>query len=181
MASRLCAATNAATNDELVLRPPYQELPATFWEQHSGATILGAVLVVVALGLLAWWLLRPRAGVTVPVEVQVRQELETLRQRPEDGQVLSQVSRAVRRYFAAIFELPAGEMTTTEFSRAAANNEKIGAELAANTTAFLRRCDELKFAPGAPTEIKATEQALKLLAEADAKRQESLATKSQQA
>ena len=54
------AATNSATNDEFVLRPPYQEMPPTYWEQHGNAVILLSVLGVIVLGLLVCFLLRSR-------------------------------------------------------------------------------------------------------------------------
>jgi hypothetical protein len=169
------AATNSATNDEFVLRPPYQEMPPTYWEQHGNAVILLSVLGVIVLGLLVCFLLRSRTKMLVPVEVHVRSELESLRQRPEDGRVLSAVSRGVQRYFAAAFDMPAGELTTAEFSRFASADEKIGKELASTTEAFLRRCDEMKFAPGVPTELKAVDKAFGLIAQADARKQQSLA------
>jgi len=105
----------------------------------------------------------------------VRSELESLRQRPEDGRVLSAVSRGVQRYFAAAFDMPSGELTTAEFSRFAYADEKIGKELASTTEAFLRRCDEMKFAPGVPAELKAVDKAFGLIAQADARKQQSLA------
>ena len=175
MATSLWAATNSETNDEFVLRPPYQEMPATYWEQHGSAVTLASALGVIMLGLLVWFLLKPRAKVLVPVEVQVRGELESLRQRREDGRVLSAVSRGVQRYFAAVFEMPTGELTTAEFCRFAYADEKIGKDLASTTEAFLRRCDEMKFAPGAPTELKAVDKAFGLIAQADARKQQSLA------
>jgi hypothetical protein len=173
-------ATNAQTNDEFVLRPPYQEMPQTYWEQHGNTIILTSILGIILLGALVVWLLRPKTRALVPVEVQVRSELESLRQRPEDGGVLSAVSRGVQRYFAAVFEMPAGELTTAEFCRFANADEKIGKDLAATTEAFLRRCDEMKFAPGVPTELKAVDKAFGLIAQADARKQQSLAATASQ-
>ena len=180
VATSLRAATNSETNEEFVLRPPYQEMPPTFWDQHGNAVILASILGIVLVGAFVLWLLRPKGKVLIPVEVQVRGELEALRGRPEDGRVLSAVSRGVQRYFAALFEMPAGELTTAEFCRFAYADEKIGKDLASTTEAFLRRCDEMKFAPGAPAEFKAVDKAFGLIAQADARKQQSQAAPASQ-
>lgn len=144
----LGAATNSGREDELVkLLPPHAELPPTYWEQHGLLIVLAALLLAVLLGIVVWLLLRPKPAVLAPIEVHARQELQALRQRTEDGKTLSEISRVLRRYMAAAFELPLEEMTTTEFCRLLAGHEKIGPELAASVGEFLRRCDELKFAP----------------------------------
>jgi hypothetical protein len=144
----LAAATNSDQLDEiLVLSSPHPELPPTFWEQYGAWIVLAAVLVVGLAAVVGWLLLRAKPPVVLPVEVQARQELEALRQRGEDGKTLSQVSRVLRRYVAAAFRLPPEELTTAEFCRALADQERTGADLAAAVGEFLRRCDELKFAP----------------------------------
>jgi hypothetical protein len=85
------------------------------------------------------------------VAVQARQELAVLQQHSEDGKTLSHISRVLRRYVVATFELPSDELVTSEFSRVLAGHEKIGPELAAAVGEFLRRCDEHKFAPFRPS------------------------------
>jgi hypothetical protein len=130
-----------------------------------------AILVVSGLAVLGWWWRRPRPPVAVPIEIQVRRALEGLRQQGEDGRTLSEVSRWLRRYFIVAFGLPAEEMTTAEFCRLVRGREELGAELAGALAEFLRRCDELKFAPtqsAAPFEVAA--RALQLVEVGEARR-----------
>ena len=128
-------------------------------------------LLIFVVGIIVLFLIRPKSSVGVPIELRARRELESLRQRAEDGIVLSKASGAVRRYFATAFELSAAEMTTTEFCRAAEGSEKIGPQLTASVIEFLRRCDELKFAPpSAPTKIGAAERGLELVNLGEARR-----------
>jgi hypothetical protein len=145
------AATNAPGEDALLkLRPPRGEIPPTFWER-DGVWIIAAVvvlLVVIALGV--WWLTRPKPTVPVPPDVQARKALEPLRQKAEDGAVLSQVSQILRHYVSAAFALPPGEMTTADFCRAIADQGRLGDDLSASLSDFLRKCDERKFAPPHP-------------------------------
>jgi hypothetical protein len=126
--------------------------------------VLTAIVVLVLVGNALWWLLRPRPSIPVPIEVASRKELEALRHSNEDGPVLSQVSRVLRRYVAGAFGLPPDELTTAEFCEVIARHGKIGPELATNVSDFLRRCDELKFAPASsPTTMGAAARALELV------------------
>jgi hypothetical protein len=71
----------------------------------------------------------------------------------------------LRRYFAAAFQLPPEEMTTTEFCAAITANTCIGPELSVPLVEFLRACDERKFSPtpkASPTG-SAVEKALKFV------------------
>lgn len=164
----------AQTNDDIPpLRPPHAEIPPTFWEEHTTSVSLLGFAVLALIGFAIWFLTRPKPPVIVPPEVQARGELESLRKVPEDGRVLSKVSQAVRRYFGAAFALPPGELTTAEFCRAIAGNEQFGSEVADTTADFLRRCDERKFAPGAPPQATAAaEYALKLVEQAESRREQ---------
>jgi hypothetical protein len=166
------AATNSGKEDDLLkLLPPHAELPPTFWEQHGLLVLLAALLLVVLIGIVVWLLVRPKAPVIVPIEIQARLELQALRQQTENGRTLSEVSRVLRRYVAGAFELPPEEMTTAEFCRLLAGQEEIGAELATSVSGFLRRCDELKFAPASsPVPIGAAAQALELVERGEARR-----------
>jgi hypothetical protein len=77
----------------------------------------------------------------------------------------------LRTYFIAAFQLAPGELTTTEFSRALANSEQVGAGLAAEAAAFLRDCDDRKFAPTpTPAPLGAADRALQLVALAEERR-----------
>jgi hypothetical protein len=107
----------------------------------------------------------------LPIELQARQELAALRQRSEDGRMVSQVSRVMRRYVVTAFELPPDELTTSEFCRALGGDQKIGPELAAAVGEFLRRCDEVKFAPSSsPRQMGAAIRALELIELGEARR-----------
>jgi hypothetical protein len=153
------------------LRPPHAEIPPTFWEQHGTAVIVGGVLVLGLGGAGAWLLMRPKPMAIVPPEVQAREALEELRQKAEDGVVLSRVSQILRRYFAAVFPLPQGELTTAEFCSLIQGIEDVGPMLATALTTFLRQCDERKFAPGATgAPLGAVAQALAFIEQAEVRR-----------
>ena len=161
------------SNDIPPLRPPQVEIPPTFWELHATGVFLIGFALLALMGIAIWFATRPKPPVVIPREVQTRNELELMRDLPESGAVLSQVSQAVRRYFGAAFALPPGELTTAEFCRAIAKNEQIGSDLSNATGEFLRRCDERKFAPGAtPQATGAVEYALQLVEQAEARREQ---------
>ena len=164
-ASTLLAATDTAREDDpFKLSPPHAELPPTLWEQYGTLFVVGAGLLLVLVGLGLWWLLRPKPSIPVPIEIRSRKELEALRQSNEDGRVLSHVSQVLRRYVAGAFGLPPDELTTSEFCQVIAGHEKIGPDLAGRVGEFLRRCDELKFAPASsPTPMGAAARALELV------------------
>src|SRR5262249_52431622 len=151
----LIAALAAATNDgpELPsssLRPPRGEISASFWEQYGLWVVLGAVLALGTFAALIWLLVRPRPPVPIPPAVQAREELEPLKQKPEEGFLLSDISQILRHYLAAVFPLPSGELTTTDLSRSIVQDQQIGPELGSEVIEFLRACDLRKFAPAPP-------------------------------
>ena len=99
----LWGATNSGSEDELLeLMPPYQEMLPTWWELHGTWVVLGVAVMLAVVALLVWLWHRPKPVPPVPPEVLAREELEQLRQQPETGDVLSQVSRCVRRYVTEI-------------------------------------------------------------------------------
>jgi len=156
-------ATNATEDGLPKLRPPQGEMPPTFWEQYGLIVVAGGVLSVLLLAVVIWWLTRPKPAAAPPPETLARQALEPLRGQPENGVLLSRVSRVLRRYLSAAFGLPPEQLTTTEFCDALASHAGAGPELAAAVTEFLRRCDERKFAPLPPAPaLGAVETALKL-------------------
>ena len=132
------------------LRPPLGEIPPTFLEQHSLLVIFLGVLLLALLGVVVWWLSRPRPAAVVRPETQARQALEPLREQPEDGAVLSRISQILRRYVGAAIGLPQGELTTADFCRTIADNGRLGPELSGTLGDFLQKCDEHKFAPPVP-------------------------------
>ncbi|MFO1513386.1 MAG: hypothetical protein U1F83_10810 [Verrucomicrobiota bacterium] len=152
------------------MQPPLGEIPPTFWDQH-GTTVMVSVPVVMLLLVLAiWLLLRPKPIAPVPLEVQARTALEELSKQPEDGAVISRVSQILRRYVQAVFDLPAGEPTTTEFCRLIAGRNDIGEQLAMALGDFLRQCDERKFASMSLPTCGTVTQALRLIEQAEKRR-----------
>lgn len=167
----LVAANLDPAGEKLVLAPAHPEIPPSFWEAYGVWLILGALLLIGIAVLLGWWWLRPKRPTAIPIEVLTREKLSSLRQRPEDGQTLSEISRCFRSYLAVAFELPPQEMTTSEFCQLLSRSEKLNPELAARAGEFLRRCDEVKFAPTvAPTRMGAAESALQLVDAGEARR-----------
>jgi hypothetical protein len=161
-----------STNDIPPLRPALPEIPPTVWEQHGVLIVVLTVVALLLVGGLIWWLLQPKPPVPVPIEIQTRRELEQLQTSAEDGKTLSRISQVLKRYFAVAFELPAGELTTTEFSNAVSANQKISGELAARVSDFLRHCDEQRFSPAVGVQTSACSQALELFQAGEVRRAE---------
>lgn len=162
-----------APDDAPQLRPIRAELAPTFWERHTMTVVLYSVEFLVLTGIVAWLFLRPVPSFPVPIEVQTRRELEALQKQSQDETTLSHVSRCVQRYFAVAFGLPPGELTTTEFCRALAGNERIGSRLAERVAGFLRQCDVAKFSPvSAANPGTAVSEALELVAQSETRRAE---------
>jgi hypothetical protein len=160
------------SEDAPPLLDPLPEIPPTFWEQHGILVVTASLVFIALLGILLWWLLQPKPSAPVPIEARTRQELEALAREPMNAQTLSKLSRCLRRYFAAVFGLPPGELTTTEFNRAFAAQTTVGSELVAAVGEFLQRADERKFAPGASGDSGAMQQALELFERGERRRVE---------
>lgn len=159
--------------DDSRLRPIRDELPPTFWERHTMTVILYSAEALVLVGVVVWLFRKPQPPVAVPIEIETRRELEALQKLSRNGATLSNVARCLRRYFAVAFGFPPGELTTTEFCRALAGSEKIGAGLVERVTVFLQRCDVVKFDPAATIHLTdPVTEALELVAQSEARRQE---------
>jgi hypothetical protein len=151
------AAANAAEEIGVPkLVPPYSELPPTFWERNGVTVVIYSIAGLLIVSVLVWLLRRSKPAVVLPPEVRARRALESLRPKAEDGAVLSQVSRILRDYFRATFELPPDELTTTEFCGVVSKDDKIGAELAAKVSDFLRLCDVRKFSAHSAVGVQAS-------------------------
>jgi hypothetical protein len=146
----------ASTNALPALAPPVGEIPPTFWEQHGTMILLAGIALIAAAALILWKLLQPKPPVILRPEILAREALTKLLRQPEDGKLLSDVSQILRRYIIAAFELPAAELTTTEFCAALAASENIGRELAGLISDFLRECDKRKFAPPGAVGVQAS-------------------------
>ena len=156
--------TNSRPNEIPPLRPPHGEIPPTFLEQHGSLVIVSAVVVLALLCASVFFLRRARPQATVPPEVQARATLESIRDKTETGAVLSTISRSLRRYITAAFNLPPEELTTTEFCKLIAGNTSIGPALASEITDLLRRGDERKFSISAGSHpLGAVSQAFRII------------------
>ncbi len=144
------------TNPLPPLTPSYPEIPPTFWELHGMAILAGSVTLIALAAVVLWKLLQPKPVIVLPPEIVAREALVQLQRRPEDGTLLSEISQILRRYVVAVFDLPAAELTTAELCAALAGCGKINAELAGAIAAFLRECDERKFAPPGSVGVQAS-------------------------
>lgn len=161
------------TNEIPPLRPPHAEIPPSWWELHGANVLIAVAVAVVVIGLLVWWLLRSRPKATQPPEVIATNTLSRLTKEPENGAILSQVSRAVRQYFGSAFSLPPREMTTREFCEAVHQEAAVGRPLADEVSQFLEECDRRKFARTRETApMGAATQALGLVESAEKRREE---------
>jgi len=160
--SPICA--QRSTNTLPPLAPAYPEMPPTFWEQHGTAVLLGSLVFLALAGLALWQIFKPKPPPVVPPEIVARQALQKLQQWTEDGNVLSEVSQILRRYFLAAFKLPAGEFTTAEFYSTLAGAKEIHFDIGDAVSRFLRECDERKFSPATATApLQAASRALEFV------------------
>lgn len=158
----------ADTNDLPALVPAYGEIPPTFWQQHKVAIIVGGFLFIIAQSFVLWKFLMRLQPKVEPVENLTRAALTDLLNEPEDGKLLSDVSRILRVYFGKQFQMSGEEATTAEFIAALARNEKIPVSLGEKIASFLRECDARKFSPASiAPELDAVERALDLVNEAE--------------
>jgi hypothetical protein len=137
----------AAETNELVLAPPYGELPPTFWEKNWLLVAIGAFVLVVLAVLAIWLVRRAKAGAKLSPEQIAREALNKLSGQPEDGKLLSEASQILRRYVGAKLDFHGGEMTTAEFITALTRTDKLDMQLGESVCSFLRECDVNKFSP----------------------------------
>jgi len=158
----------ADTNVLPTLVPPYGEIPLTFWDQHKFAILIGGFFLISLQSLFLWKMFMRLQPKVEPVENLTRAALTSLLNEPEDGKLLSEVSRILRSYFGRQFQMTGEEATTEEFVAALEQNQQLDAGLTTRVATFLRECDARKFSPAAGTsEIDAAERALDLVDEAE--------------
>ena len=159
----------ADTNAQPALAPPYPEMPPSFWEQHKVAVAIGVLLFIAAQFFTLYKVMMRLQPRVEPPENLARTILNRLLDEPEDGKLLSEVSRVLRRYFASVFQTPGAEATTAEFISELAMNPKITPDLAQKLASFLRECDARKFSPAhSASPLDAAERALDFVNEAEA-------------
>jgi hypothetical protein len=172
--SWLLVALGATAADEDIppLAPPLPEIVPSFMERHPVLQVaISSAVTGFGLGLLALWLRPRKPPVLIAPAPQARATLLALQRLPETGDVLSQISHALRLYLINTFWLPSHEMTTRDFCRLFALRKEIGPELGELLGAFLRACDERKFAPAtSQPPLGAAGRALELVDLVEAKR-----------
>jgi hypothetical protein len=181
-ATLLAADTNAPADSIPPLRPPGAEIPPSLWEQHGALLVLLGLGLILGLATIIWIVTRPKPPQAVPPAVLARGALGPLAQAPETGEVLSKVSQILRQYIVASFELPPGELTTTDLRHLLAAQETVDTELREGIVQFLARCDYRKFAPtSTQTPLSAVPAALKLIEQCEVRhealRQSSIANR----
>jgi len=166
-----CTSALAAGEEIPPLKPPRPELSPS--SQHGW---IAAVAVVVALGVIAFWIAwrrRAKPVTLTPPEVLARSALEALRGKTDNEMLVADVSRILRHYVIAAFSLPPDELTTTELQKALQLQSQAPPELSAAIIDFLRRCDEWKFAPVSnPARLDPVACALELLEKTEAHRKQ---------
>jgi hypothetical protein len=161
----------STTNGLPPLAPAYPEMPPPFWELHESTIVVGSLALLAAATLYLLARLRPATTEIVPPGILAHAALVRLQRQPEDGNVLSEISQALRRYVSAAFALPAGELTTAELSAALADNANVGRELAQGVCGLLRECDERKFSPAVPSvPLNAATRAFEIVAQLEKRR-----------
>lgn len=158
--------TNPHADDIPPLAPPLPEIPPSLVERFGWTLWILILLALVLVALGIWLVLRPgKPPVLLAPAAQARSTLMALQAQPETGDVLSQISQALRRYLIITFWLPPHEMTTYDFCRLLAAHERIGPTLGDVLGGFLRMCDERKFAPATNSSpLGAAGRALELVA-----------------
>ena len=172
--SWLLVALRATAADEDIppLAAPLPEILPSLMERFGWALwiVIPLLLLLVSLGI--WLVLRPGKPPMLPAPAaQARSALRALQSQSESGDVLSQISNALRHYLVNNFWLPPHEMPTSDFCRLIALHKEIGPELGELLGAFLRACDERKFAPATnQPPLGAAGRALELVDLVEAKR-----------
>lgn len=153
------------------LQPPHGKLDPTFWEQNGWEIVGGAVICLLLMAFIIFLIRRPKIIVPEPPAMVARRALESWRNRNEDGTLVAEVSRVLRRYIVRAFNFPSEELTTTEFRKALQSDPQIPRAIAGATSDFLRCCDEWKFAPAPPApRLEAVAVALALINHMEASR-----------
>jgi hypothetical protein len=172
------AVSAADTNALPPLMPACPQIQLTFWEQYEILVLAGVFVILCFLGLCVWMLLKPKPPVVSSPGQVAREALGKLKDRPQDGRLLSEVSQIFRRYVGAVFGFPAAEMTTSEFAAALVANPKAGPQVAEVLANFLRACDKDKFmASNTAPPLNAVERALHLVGQIESGWQENPVTK----
>jgi Domain of unknown function (DUF4381) len=131
--------------------PPEEVPPASSWYQPLAW--IGIGLVLAALGLVVWELVRRRFRRAVPLtpDAWALRELDTLAalDLPQGGEVerfTTLLSDVARRYLELRFRLPATRQTTVEFLETMQKSPHLTVSQQVLLREFLHLCDLAKFA-----------------------------------
>ncbi|HEX3625830.1 MAG TPA: hypothetical protein VH280_10440 [Verrucomicrobiae bacterium] len=152
------------TNALPQLFPPDAPIPPTFLEQHGVTVLVGGLILLVLVGVVVWAIFKPKVEAVLPPATAAREALAKCKRRPEDRNVLGEVSQALRHYIGAVLEFPSGEYTTAEFCAELDRSATLTPELRLAISEFLRACDEQKFSPAiSSAPLNAVDRALEFI------------------
>ena len=165
---RSAAPAAAGTNDIRPIKPP-----VAIWNPWEiAAWSGGALIALIAIGLLAAWLWKRRPAaqpVIIPPHVRARDRVNAALALINDPRAYCiAVSDAIRVYLEERFQLRAPERTTEEFLRDLQATPHLASQQKQSLAEFLERCDLVKFARFEPSEAalrELHESALRLIHE----------------
>ena len=152
-----------AVVDELrPARPMLAELQGPWWARHWPWFAVGVLLLAAAVGVLLVWLRRADQRARTTAFERAIERLERLQRRglPSTAELDAwyvELSDIVRRYIEARFGLRAPELTTEEFLAEAGRSAELTPSHRSLLSAFLERCDRVKFARYSPGDTESHE------------------------
>ena len=152
-----------AVVDELrPARPMLAELQGPWWARHWPWFAVGVLLLAAAVGGLLVWLRRADQRARTTAFERAIERLERLQRRGLPGSAdldawYVELSDIVRRYIEARFGLRAPELTTEEFLAETGRSAELTPSHRSLLSAFLERCDRVKFARYSPGDTESHE------------------------
>ena len=152
-----------AVVDELrPARPMLAELQGPWWARHWPWFAVGVLALAGAVGGLLVWLRRTDQRARTTAFERAIERLERLQRRglPSTAELDAwyvELSDIVRRYIEARFGLRAPELTTEEFLAEAGRSAELTPSHRSLLSAFLERCDRVKFARYSPGDTESHE------------------------
>ncbi len=149
------AASAFSTNELHDIKPPVEIPPGWLW-----LLWVGAGLLLVALGWLAWRFWKRRQAFVPPVPVipphiRAKQQLEeALALLNQPREFCTRVSDTIRWYLEERFDFRAPERTTEEFLYELQSTNLLLPDQKTSLGEFLQRCDLVKFAKYEPREAE---------------------------
>lgn len=138
------------------------ELQGPWWARYWPWLAAGALALCGAVGALLFWLRRAEQRARTTAFERAMQRLERLQRRglPASAELDAwyvELSDIVRRYIEARFGLRAPELTTEEFLAEAGRSADLTPSHRSLLSAFLERCDRVKFARYSPGDTESHE------------------------